>query len=58
MLTGRSASLSSEPGVRSFATSIGLMELIPLGIKVLSPQLNTWRPTRRVAGIPPIVSLK
>jgi hypothetical protein len=49
MLRGRRASLSSEPGVRSLATSIGLTELTPLGMKVLSPQLRTWRP-RRIAG--------
>jgi hypothetical protein len=58
IMRGRRASLSSEPGVRSLATSMGLMELTPLGMKVLSPQLSTCRPTRIVAGMPATVSLK
>lgn len=44
------ASFSSEPGVRSFGTSTGLIELMLLGMNVDSPQLTTWLPTR-TAGI-------
>ena len=55
MLTGRKACLSSEPATRSLETSTGLIELMPPWMKVLSPQLTTWRPNRTVAWRPPIV---
>jgi hypothetical protein len=44
MLTGRKASFSSAPATRSLETSTGLMTLMPPWMKVLSPQLTTWRP--------------
>ena len=58
ILRGRRASLSSEPGVRSLATSMGLIEFTPFGMKVLSPQLSTWRPKRIVVAMPLRFSLK
>ncbi len=48
MSIGRKASFSSAPATRSLDTSIGLMTLMPFWMKVLSPQLTTWRPTRQV----------
>jgi hypothetical protein len=50
---GRKPSLSSEPGTRSAATSKWLMTLRPFWMKVLSPQLTAWRPTRNSAGMLP-----
>ncbi|MNY13401.1 hypothetical protein D3C86_1465330 [compost metagenome] len=46
MFTGIRPSLTSAPGRRNAATSIGLMLLIELPMKVLSPQLTTCLPRR------------
>ena len=51
--TGSSASRSSAPGVRSLVTSKGLTTLTPFWMKVLSPQLSTWLPSRRSTGVSP-----
>ena len=48
MSIGRNASFSSAPATRSLDTSIGLMTLMPFWMKVLSPQLTAWRPTRKL----------
>ncbi|MCY1546846.1 hypothetical protein D9M68_828670 [compost metagenome] len=53
MLTGIRPSLTSEPGRRSAATSIGLIELMLFWMKVLSPQLTTCLPTRTLPGRSP-----
>ncbi|MNN87729.1 hypothetical protein D3C81_2053240 [compost metagenome] len=50
MLTGIRPSLISAPGRRNAETSTGLMLLIELPMKVLSPQLTTCLPTRAVPG--------
>ncbi|MNG29961.1 hypothetical protein D3C84_1154750 [compost metagenome] len=50
MFTGSSASLISAPGRRRAETSIGLMLLMLLGMKVLSPQLTTCLPRRTLPG--------
>ncbi|MNM80540.1 hypothetical protein D3C81_925120 [compost metagenome] len=50
MLTGISPSLISAPGRRNADTSTGLMLLIELPMKVLSPQLTTCLPARKVPG--------
>ena len=46
MSIGRKASFNSAPATRSLDTSIGLMTLIAVWMKVLSPQLTAWRPRR------------
>jgi hypothetical protein len=55
MSIGRKASFSSEPATRSLDTSTGLMTLMPFWMKVLSPQLTTWRPRRMLPLCPPMV---
>ncbi|MCY1460916.1 hypothetical protein D9M71_785150 [compost metagenome] len=52
-LTGIRPSFTSAPGRRRAATSIGLMLLIELPIKVLSPQLTTCLPRRTLPGSSP-----
>ena len=53
MLVGINASFNSEPGVRSFEMSTGLMTLIPLGMNVDSPQEMTCFPARTLTFFPP-----
>ena len=53
MFTGIKPSLISAPGLRNADTSIGLMLLIELPMKVLSPQLTTCLPARTVPGRSP-----
>ncbi|MNW69962.1 hypothetical protein D3C74_491130 [compost metagenome] len=55
MFTGIRPSLISAPGRRSAATSMGLMLLIELPMKVLSPQLTTCLPRRTLPGRSPRV---
>ncbi|MNY82140.1 hypothetical protein D3C86_2240760 [compost metagenome] len=50
MFTGIRPSLISAPGRRNADTSTGLMLLIELPMKVLSPQLTTCLPARTVPG--------
>ena len=53
MSIGRKASFSSAPATRRRETSIGLTTLMPFWMKVLSPQLTAWRPTRKLASCEP-----
>ena len=58
MFTGRSASFSSAPGVRSFERSAEFTTLMPFGMNVLSPRLSTCRPMRTSSGmLAPTVNL-
>ena len=55
---GIKASLIEDPGALSFVKSSALVTnpFIPIGIKVASPQLVTWRPSVTSTKLPFIVS--
>ena len=54
MFTGIRPSLISAPGRRKAAASIGLIALMLLPMKVLSPQLTTCLPRRTEPGSSPM----